>query len=444
MTYPGCCCESEETKIHRKINQKIEHQLRKEKRNSRKHIKLLLLGTGESGKSTFIRQMRIIHEHGYDSVHERMEYVPRIHQNLLTTLYSLTHAMNMLHIEYASPEIATAVDLLLRQTTNYSSVISWREQFLEQLSPEESFTDSPTSCSIHIMCLSSYQSVVQLTDPLRPEHLKTIELFWNDVGVQICSKRRNEFNLMDSSVYYMARLEEILTDGYVPTVQDILRVRIPTNGINEYTFSLDTINFLIVDVGGQRTERRKWIHCFENVTSIIFLVALNEFDQVLSEPVFPMYLTWRAKALAESQSESPSRQKLNRKMSQMSTANTAVNRLEESKALFKTIVTCEWFRHSSVILFLNKYDLFEDKILYGPNRLSDYFPAYSDGDRDPAAAADFILELFYQAVDLTVLRKRVVYSHFTCATDTRNMRVVFQAVKETILDQMLCKEIQIF
>lgn len=163
-------------------------------------------------------------------MHERMEYVPRIHQNLLTTLYSLTHAMNMLHIEYASPEIATAVDLLLRQTTNYSSVISWREQFLEQLSPEESFTDSPTSCSIHIMCLSSYQSVVQLTDPLRPEHLKTIELFWNDVGVQICSKRRNEFNLMDSSVYYMARLEEILTDGYVPTVQDILRVRIPTNG----------------------------------------------------------------------------------------------------------------------------------------------------------------------------------------------------------------------
>ncbi|XP_017483541.1 PREDICTED: guanine nucleotide-binding protein subunit alpha-11-like [Rhagoletis zephyria] len=257
------------------------------------------------------------------------------------------------------------------------------------------------------MCLSSYQSVVQLTDPLRPEHLKTIELFWNDVGVQICSKRRNEFNLMDSSVYYMARLEEILTDGYVPTVQDILRVRIPTNGINEYTFSLDTINFLIVDVGGQRTERRKWIHCFENVTSIIFLVALNEFDQVLSD-------------------------------------SNVVNRLEESKALFKTIVTCEWFRHSSVILFLNKYDLFEDKILYGPNRLSDYFPAYSDGDRDPAAAADFILELFYQAVDLTVLRKRVVYSHFTCATDTRNMRVVFQAVKETILDQMLCKEIQIF
>jgi guanine nucleotide-binding protein G(i) subunit alpha len=37
------------------------------------------------------------------------------------------------------------------------------------------------------------------------------------------------------------------------------------------------------DVGGQRSERKKWIHCFENVTSIIFCVALSEYDQVLLE-----------------------------------------------------------------------------------------------------------------------------------------------------------------
>lgn len=41
----------------------------------------------------------------------------------------------------------------------------------------------------------------------------------------------------------------------------------------------------MVDVGGQRSERRKWIHCFENVTSIMFLVALSEYDQVLVESV---------------------------------------------------------------------------------------------------------------------------------------------------------------
>ena len=39
----------------------------------------------------------------------------------------------------------------------------------------------------------------------------------------------------------------------------------------------------MVDVGGQRSERRKWIHCFENVTSIIFLAVLSEYNQKLFE-----------------------------------------------------------------------------------------------------------------------------------------------------------------
>ena len=46
---------------------------------------------------------------------------------------------------------------------------------------------------------------------------------------------------------------------------------------------LATLFLRMVDVGGQRSERRKWIHCFENVTSIMFLVALSEYDQVLVE-----------------------------------------------------------------------------------------------------------------------------------------------------------------
>lgn len=46
---------------------------------------------------------------------------------------------------------------------------------------------------------------------------------------------------------------------------------------------LEYCNCRIVDVGGQRRERRKWIHCFENVTSIVFIAALNEYDQCLFE-----------------------------------------------------------------------------------------------------------------------------------------------------------------
>jgi hypothetical protein len=149
---------------------------------------------------------------------------------------------------------------------------------------------------------------------------------------------------------------------YLPTEQDILRVRVPTTGIIEYPFDLEQIVFRLVfsiveinkllfqngtfmchsfflksksslttfnfqvDVGGQRSERRKWIHCFENVTSIMFLVALSEYDQVLVEcdnEVCCFLQTFHFKALLQ-------------------------NRMEESKALFRTIITYPWFQQSSV------------------------------------------------------------------------------------------------
>ena len=50
------------------------------------------------------------------------------------------------------------------------------------------------------------------------------------------------------------------------------------------------------------------------------------------------------------------------------------NRMEESKALFRTIITYPWFQNSSVILFLNKKDLLEEKIMH--SHLVDYFPEF--------------------------------------------------------------------
>ena len=93
----------------------------------------------------------------------------------------------------------------------------------------------------------------------------------------------------------------------------------------------------MVDVGGQRSERRKWIHCFEGVTSIMFLVALSEYDQFLVE-------------------------------------SNSVNRMEESRALFSSIMRYPWFKSSSVILFLNKNDVIEEKIK--KSHLQDFFPEF--------------------------------------------------------------------
>ncbi|KAF6774010.1 hypothetical protein AHF37_06136 [Paragonimus kellicotti] len=118
---------------------------------------------------------------------------------------------------------------------------------------------------------------------LDADMVTAIRQLWADAGMKECFERRREFQLTDSSKYYLDNFDLIAAPDYLPTLQDILRVRVPTTGIVEYPFNLNSTVFRIVDVGGQRSERRKWIHCFENATSIIFLAALNEYDQVLVE-----------------------------------------------------------------------------------------------------------------------------------------------------------------
>nr|P91950.1 RecName: Full=Guanine nucleotide-binding protein G(q) subunit alpha; AltName: Full=Guanine nucleotide-binding protein alpha-q [Homarus americanus]AAB49314.1 heterotrimeric GTP-binding protein alpha subunit G-alpha-q [Homarus americanus] len=347
------CCLSEEAKEQKRINQEIERQLRKDKRDARRELKLLLLGTGESGKSTFIKQMRIIHGAGY-SDEDKRGFIKLVFQNIFMAMQSMIRAMDLLQISYGDSANIEHADLV--RSVDYESVTTFEEPYVTAMNS-----------------------------------------LWQDTGIQHCYDRRREYQLTDSAKYYLTDLDRIAAKDYVSTLQDILRVRAPTTGIIEYPFDLEEIRFRMVDVGGQRSERRKWIHCFENVTSIIFLVALSEYDQILFE----------------SDNE---------------------NRMEESKALFKTIITYPWFQHSSVILFLNKKDLLEEKIMY--SHLVDYFPEYDGPRKDAIAAREFILRMF---VELNPDPEKIIYSHFTCATDTENIRFVFAAVKDTIL-QLNLKE----
>ncbi|XP_074876615.1 guanine nucleotide-binding protein subunit alpha-14 [Buteo buteo] len=342
----GCCLSAEEKESQR-ISAEIERQLRRDKRDARRELKLLLLGTGESGKSTFIKQMRIIHGSGYTE-EDRKGFTKLVYQNVFTAMQVMIGAMDTLRIQYTSKENEESAQMI-----------------------KEVEVDKVTA--------------------LERKQVEAIKKLWEDPGIQECYDRRREYQLSDSAKYYLTDLDHIATPSFVPTQQDILRVRVPTTGIIEYPFDLENIIFRMVDVGGQRSERRKWIHCFESVTSIIFLVALSEYDQVL----------------AECDNE---------------------NRMEESKALFKTIITYPWFLNSSIILFLNKKDLLEEKIMY--SHLISYFPEYTGPKQDVKAARDFILQLYQ---DQNPDKEKVIYSHFTCATDTENIRFVFAAVKDTIL-----------
>ncbi|XP_019956406.1 guanine nucleotide-binding protein subunit alpha-14-like [Paralichthys olivaceus] len=343
----GCCCVSAEDKENQKINEEIEKQLRRDKKDSRRELKLLLLGTGESGKSTFIKQMRIIHGGGF-TVEDKKSYIKLVYQNIYTSMQTMIRAMEALRISFSDSK-------------NQSYANSILEVEVDKVETLDQATASAINC------------------------------LWTDKGIQECYNRRREYQLSDSTKYYLTSLDRITQPSYVPDLQDILRVRVPTTGIIEYPFDMENVIFRMVDVGGQRSERRKWIHCFENVTSIIFLVALSEYDQVL----------------VECDNE---------------------NRMEESKALFKTIITYPWFQRSSIILFLNKTDILREKIIH--SHLSTYFPEFRGPQQDPGAAQEFILKMYQEQ---NPEKDKTLYPHFTCATDTENIRFVFVAVKDTIL-----------
>lgn len=171
----------------------------------------------------------------------------------------------------------------------------------------------------------------------------------------------------------------------MPNDQDVLRSRVKTTGITETTFIIGDLTYRMFDVGGQRSERKKWIHCFENVTTILFLVAISEYDQLLFE-------------------------------------DETVNRMQEALTLFDSICNSRWFIKTSIILFLNKIDRFKEKLPVSP--MKNYFPDYEGGE-DYALACDYILNRF---VSLNQHETKQIYTHFTCATDTTQIRFVMAAV----------------
>jgi guanine nucleotide-binding protein subunit alpha len=127
-------------------------------------------------------------------------------------------------------------------------------------------------------------------------------------------------------------------------MEDVLRARAKTTAITETRFPLGQLSIHMVDVGGQRSERKKWIHNFESVTSIIFCTALSEYDQVLLEE------------------RSQVRQIRFQIAARLTELTCSQNRMAESLVLFESVINSRWFLRTSIILFLNKIDVFKNKL----------------------------------------------------------------------------------
>jgi len=215
---------------------------------------------------------------------------------------------------------------------------------------------------------------------------------WESDVIKDAFEKRSEYRIQIPSTadYFFKHAERFSDENFQPTPEDMFRAKLKTTGISEVVFELNGIEFTLVDVGGQRSERRKWLHCFDDVTSVIFLAALDEYDMKLEE-------------------------------------DNSTNRLEESLRLFGEVTASNFFQPTSWILFLNKSDLFELKIKKAA--LNTFFEDISEEDsKSFESSCNYIQNRYKQN-----FKGSRLYPYITCAIDTQNCKRVFTAVRDTVI-----------
>ena len=339
-------------------SRKIDQQNGLEFKKETEKMRMLLLGAGESGKSTIFKQMRLLYGDGFDN-ETKLEWKESIHQNTMNVMKSIVQAIEELEIDKETPIVNKEA-----------------YELVKDLPPEHELTSRDFT----------------------PELVEAIKLLWNEEeAVKQAWERRSEYPVVESNLKYITDIDRSAEQDYLPTEADILLSRVRTTGIVEESYTIDDYQYIIIDVGGQRNERKKWMHCFDSVKAVIFVAALSEYDQKLYE-------------------------------------DETCNRMVEAINLFADQCNNQYFKNVDIILFLNKRDLFEDKIKLKAIESIEEFEDYDGAPNDYDDGCEYFLKKFKS---MNKNPTKDIYHHVTCATDSENVRVIINACMTIVLKKTL-------
>jgi len=230
----------------------VDRFLREEEEARQKEVKILLLGAGESGKSTVIKQCKMLYIKGGMTKEERHASAAALKNNALETIATLCVQREKLGIELADPvHKATEASIL--------------EQFAG---------------------LQGKGSGLQTTE-FSLEWAHSIFLLWQDAGIQATYARRDEYHLLDCAQFYLDECERFAEDDFEDelTEEDLMSARMQTIGVEETTWHErdGDLTFKLIDVAGQRSARKKWIQWFDDVKALLFLAGLSGYSQRVME-----------------------------------------------------------------------------------------------------------------------------------------------------------------
>eukprot|EP00299_Pterocystis_sp_00344_P006676 c1863_g1_i1.p1 GENE.c1863_g1_i1~~c1863_g1_i1.p1 ORF type:complete len:349 (+),score=47.97 c1863_g1_i1:45-1091(+) len=336
-------CSDPETRVDRAISE----SLRKEYKSlANSALRLVLLGPGSSGKSTIYKQAKIVYKGGFTE-EERSLYKQVIHANCIDAV--------LLMIEF------------LRKNKEDLMTEDLRE-------------------------LSKPVLLADRASELTRELGERMAGIWKHPSIQYAYEERARFQLSDNAGYFLTHVTRVTAKMYIPTEEDVIRSRFRTSGIVETQVMIEGVRFDLIDVGGQRGERRKWIHLFQTVQAVLYVAAISEYDQVCAE-------------------------------------DNTQNRLTEALVVFQDV--CKRMPQTPIVLFLNKQDLLYEKMKEKKSPLSALFPEYTGGF-EVKAAIRFIEGKFLERAG-----QRDIYVHLTSAVDTAVMRKVFHSVRDYIIRKSL-------
>jgi len=312
-----------------------------------KKIKVLLLGTGESGKSTIFKQM--VYLHGVGLAAQKRIVQGGIQLVIIDAMRSLISRSYDLAEKFPSIAREFNISIELRDGC-------------ELLRGNECRLDDNTARIIYNL--------------------------WKDQGIRKTYEYRSMLHIPDNIDYFFDKVLDIANPKYEITDEDVFKIRIRSTGMAQEVFDFDRFQLVMVDVGGQRSERKKWLPMFDGVTAVIFVAAVSEYNQNCFE-------------------------------------DDLTPRWQESLEVFQQCVNAPSFDRTDFILFFNKADLFREK--FGIFPLQDSIPEFKGETVEEGL--EFMKSQYLRKMG----EKKALYSHFTVATDPDLMQKVLEDVRSIVI-----------